>query len=448
MRHIDLFSGIGGFALAVDEVFGKSEHIFCEIDPYCQALLKKRFKGSVIYDDIRTLSRERLTADTNGNGQPRGSEKIHTAETEQQTLGHAEECCAVDILTGGFPCQPFSQAGKRKGTEDDRYLWPEMLRVIREFQPRWIIGENVAGITSMAQRQSDAELEGEACDDEEGGDGGASDGVLFEIIESLQRENYTVQTFIIPACAVGAPHRRDRVWIIAHSNDTGERTPGSEVNTNGKKKNKKWKEQSQLKSCGYDTIAYAGHGNGQRTEDKRKPQRKNRQKNAIKLERSNGRNTKRVDCDTNVLRLQEQRTEQQAGGHRPDNKNVTDTESGCDRRHKRKKLQEGESFSDCSSQGAVSNSTQKRPQGGQQTDGKKRTEPNDEQLYGCSREWDRNWLEVATELCGVDDGVSVRLDRFELSKARHRVERLKALGNAIVPQVAMEIMRGIKKVSA
>jgi DNA (cytosine-5)-methyltransferase 1 len=416
MRHIDLFSGIGGFALAVDEVFGKSEHIFCEIDPYCQALLKKRFKGSVIYDDIRTLSRERLTADTNGNGQPRGSEKIHTAETEQQTLGHAEECCAVDILTGGFPCQPFSQAGKRKGTDDNRYLWPEMLRVIKEFKPTWVIGENVAGITSMAQRQSDAELEGEACDDEEGGDGGASDGVLFEIIESLQRENYTVQTFIIPACAVGAPHRRDRVWIIAHSNDTGERTPGSEVNTNGKKKNKKWKEQSQLKSCGYDTIAYAGHGNGQRTEDKRKPQRKNRQKNAIKLERSNGRNTKRVDCDTNVLRLQEQRTEQQAGGHRPD----------------------GEAFDD---------SEQKRLEGLSVKDKRKKGR-KDESRPMFSSGWDRNWLEVATELCGVDDGVSVRLDRFELSKARHRVERLKALGNAIVPQVAMEIMRGIKKVSA
>ena len=114
MKHLDLFSGIGGFALAADWVWGSVEHIFCEIDPFCHAVLKKHWPNSEIQKDIRTFDGKRFTG-------------------------------TVDILTGGFPCQPFSCAGKRLGGDDDRALWPEMLRVIKEVRPRWVIGENVAG---------------------------------------------------------------------------------------------------------------------------------------------------------------------------------------------------------------------------------------------------------------------------------------------------------------
>ena len=159
MKHLDLFSGIGGFALAASRVWGNEHEIvsFCEIDRFCQKILRKNFPNVPIHEDIKTLHA------------PFG---------------------AVDLVTGGFPCQPFSLAGQRRGSEDDRYLWHEMFRVITEARPRWIIGENVAGIVGMAL-----------------------DGVLSD----LESEGYSTEAIVIPACALNAPHRRDRVWIIANT---------------------------------------------------------------------------------------------------------------------------------------------------------------------------------------------------------------------------------------
>lgn len=162
MRHLDLFSGIGGFSVASESVWGEVEHIFCDIEPFSQAILRKHWPNSKIYGDIKELK--------------------------------GKEVGPVDLLTGGFPCQPFSSAGKRRGKEDDRHLWPEMLRVIRETAPRWIVGENVSGLLTW--------------------NGGL---VLDEVFSDLEAEGYEVWAFVIPACAVGAPHRRDRVWIVAHS---------------------------------------------------------------------------------------------------------------------------------------------------------------------------------------------------------------------------------------
>ncbi len=158
IHHLDLFSGIGGFSLALDTVYGKenTHHTFVEYDPFCQEVLRSHWPHSEIHGDIHAfLSNKRF-----------------------------------DIITGGFPCQPFSVAGFKKGTSDDRFLWPEMFRVIKECRPTWVIGENVTGIIKMAL-----------------------DGVLSD----LESESYSARTFIIPACAVGAPHRRDRTWIVAHS---------------------------------------------------------------------------------------------------------------------------------------------------------------------------------------------------------------------------------------
>lgn len=160
--HLDLFSGIGGFALASNQAGFKTVG-FCEIDPYCQAVLKKHWPGTPIHGDIRGIK---------GN-----------------------DYRGISLLTGGFPCQPFSVAGRKRGKDDDRYLWPEMLRVIREARPRWIVGENVANIVNLALDQVHTDLEG---------------------------EGYEVESVIIPACAVDAPHRRDRVWILAHSGREGQ----------------------------------------------------------------------------------------------------------------------------------------------------------------------------------------------------------------------------------
>lgn len=131
----------------------------------------------------------------------------------------------IDVLTGGFPCQPFSLAGRRGGASDNRYLWPEMLRAIREIQPTWVVGENVAGLLTMVQPGEETDM--------------GRDASLFEanhvyrreqeytiedICRSLEQAGYSVQAFVIPACAVGAPHQRERVWIIAHRNDAGIKT--------------------------------------------------------------------------------------------------------------------------------------------------------------------------------------------------------------------------------
>ena len=168
MTHASLFSGIGGFDLAA-EWAGWFNAFNCEIDSFCRKVLKYHFPQARQYDDIRT------TDFTVWQGR-------------------------IDVLTGGFPCQPFSIAGKRRGTNDDRYLWPEMLRAIREIRPRWIVGENVLGIVNWSQ------------------------GLVFEqVCADLEAEGYSVQPYILPACGVDAPHRRYRTWFVAHTGGYGRR---------------------------------------------------------------------------------------------------------------------------------------------------------------------------------------------------------------------------------
>ena len=153
--HLDLFSGIGGFALAA-KWNGYRTVGFCDNEPYAQAVLKKHWPEVPCHKDIREV--------------------------------RGELYAGVTLLTGGFPCQPFSVAGKQRGKDDNRYLWPEMLRVIQEARPTWIIGENVAGIVNLA---------------------------LDQVCVDLESQGYEVEPIIIPACAVDAPHRRDRCWIVA-----------------------------------------------------------------------------------------------------------------------------------------------------------------------------------------------------------------------------------------
>ncbi len=166
MRHLDLFSGIGGFALAARWV-GWETVGFCEIDPYCQKVLRKHWPDVPIYEDIREL--------------------------DGRTVGH------VDIITGGSPCQPFSVAGKQMGEKDDRDLWPEFTRLVRECETQWAIGENVTGFIRLG---------------------------LDTLLSNLDGLGYSTETFVIPALAVGALHQRDRVWVVANSNCYGPQERG------------------------------------------------------------------------------------------------------------------------------------------------------------------------------------------------------------------------------
>jgi len=162
MKVLDLFSGIGGFSLGLHRA-GMETVQFVEKEDYCQKVLKKNFPNIPIHGDIKSFN---------------GKQYEKT----------------VSLICGGFPCQPYSLAGKRKGKEDDRHLWAEYFRLIQEIRPRWIIGENVPGIINME---------------------------LDQVLSDLASENYSSEALIIPACAVNAPHRRDRVWIIGRRKSMG-----------------------------------------------------------------------------------------------------------------------------------------------------------------------------------------------------------------------------------
>lgn len=174
MKFVSLFAGIGGFDLGLERA-GMKAVAQCEIEPYPQKILKKHWPDIPLAPDIRKLSYNYKT-------------KQLWYKSRVIYVG------SIELVCGGFPCQPFSVAGKQRGKEDNRHLWPEMLRVIREIKPKYVIGENVAGFISMA---------------------------LDDVLSDLEGEGYKCEVFVLPACAVNGIHRRDRVWIIAHSEYDG-----------------------------------------------------------------------------------------------------------------------------------------------------------------------------------------------------------------------------------
>lgn len=185
LRHASLFSGIGGPEVAAS-MLGWENVFHCEINPFGRRVLEYWFPESDSYEDITKTDFRRY----------RGR---------------------IDVLTGGFPCQPFSCAGRRKGSEDDRYLWPEMLRAIREIKPTWVVGENVGGIVSMVQPGSETKVgvQGSLFGEDDGLYEASQQYVVETVCQDLEREGYSVQPVLVPACAVGAPHRRDRVFFIS-----------------------------------------------------------------------------------------------------------------------------------------------------------------------------------------------------------------------------------------
>jgi DNA (cytosine-5)-methyltransferase 1 len=340
MKMVDLFSGIGGFSLAAQWCWGPDLEIeaFVEIDSFCQKVLRKNFPGVPIYDDIKEI--QWVVAESNSGRLERTNSQRRngTNAVGNNTL---VEIRPIDLLTGGFPCQPFSCAGKRAGTEDDRHLWPEMLRAIHEVKPKWVVAENVPGLLTL------------------------EDGMVFEsVCADLEGEGYEVQPVIIPACAQGAPHRRDRVWIVAHA------------------------------KCG--GIPPRGE---------------------------------RIISGKNRQEIGEWETNQPSGAdcHAPD----TDGFHGDDARH---------------DSGEISQFKKAEVSGCDSTNSDKSGSPIREMLRRNLRPefkapignpWQEHWYEVATRLCRVDDGLPRGVDR---------VNRLKALGNSIVPQIALTIFNAIKEV--
>lgn len=370
MTHGSLFSGVGGFDLAA-EWMGWENLFHCEINEWCQKVLKYHFPNSIQYDDITR------TDFTPWRGK-------------------------VNVLTGGFPCQPFSVAGQRKGQEDDRYLWPEMLRAIREIRPTWVIGENVAGILSMVQPGSEVTVESQASlfDKADKETILEQEYVIETVCRDLEREGYTVQPILIPACGVGAPHKRDRVWFIAdrsdarieglrqgreneiHELESTSHSNGTRGFQLGERRNIRDKEQ-------YDP--------GKEPERHEQPSRFGRGGEAY------------VISDTDSPRFQAKGTEQQTTGITGGGlqKDATDTKD---------ELMEG---------------PMRTREGG----------------TGFTDGYSKNpWLEFPTQppVRGRDDGLPFDVDYLAIPFTKWRQESIKAYGNAIVPQVAFEIFKAIE----
>lgn len=365
MTHASLFSGIGGFDLAA-EWMGWQNVFNCEIDSFCRKVLAYHFPEAKQYEDVKT------TDFTIYRGR-------------------------IDVLTGGFPCQPFSLAGKRKGADDNRYLWPEMLRAIREIKPRWVVGENVFGIVNW------------------------SDGMVFEQVQSdLENEGYEVQPYIIPACAVDAPHRRDRVWFVAHRRDAQDTIGDGFVREprNGEEKSNKWQQRMPCAGnsewiCDEERII-TSDGSHARSE-------------ILQREGAIGVCKSSISADTQCSRsnaLHKEVESCKSDGH------FLDGDGG------------ESSTADLSCPGQSS----PRPRQG-------------EVRRGDSRDiwrWDFSKFPTQSPVCGGDDGLSDRLDacpvpewlkvnkRWRFSGWWRR-ESIKAYGNAVVPQIPYLIFQTIEQ---
>lgn len=349
------------------------ENLFhCEINEWCQKVLRFHFPKSIQYDDIAR------TDFTSWRGK-------------------------VDVLTGGFPCQPFSTAGKRRGAEDDRYLWPEMLRAIREIRPAWVIGENVAGITSMVQPGSEVTVESQASLFE------TSDKetlleqeyVIETVCRDLEREGYSVQPILIPACGVGAPHRRDRVWFIAHSEGDGDR--GASHEGGGTAQGSYGKEIEQ---------SFIGSGEAY------------------------------VISDTDSPRFQAKGTEQQTTGITGGGlqKDATDTYGEKLQKWLKNNGREIEEENIARLDNGVERSCCIRAFADSENERLSTIGITDR----VSSE--ERWKDFPTQppVRGRDDGLPFDVDYLAIPFTKWRQESIKAYGNAIVPQVAFEIFKAIE----
>jgi len=385
LKILDLFSGLGGFSLGLERTGNFETVAFCEIDKYCTLLLQKHWKGTKIYNDVKEITKERLKAD---------------------------EVQLPNIITGGFPCQPFSVAGKQKGTSDDRHLWPEMFRIIKEFTPRWVVGENVKGITNI------------------------QDGMVFETVcTDLEGEGYEVRTFNIPAAGVGAPHRRERIWIIANRKE-------SMVNPDDVRlEQHNTAEEEAPRRRTSTTFEPTGSADMENTRRTLRPGTELREKNEDETGKEDANQHQRSGSpsESDVADTQGERTRENDEGLRSrtsrisgrQKTTVANTDEG--RSHGQKhKIQTGRNIPISSSEdvanteGSLGNDFQTIAR----TSGSTTQEVSGDR---SSVRGESAWWNFEPDVGRVAHGVP------------GRVYRLKALGNSIVPQIAQEIGRAIIK---
>ncbi len=433
--HGSLFSGFDAPSLASFQM-GWENAFHCEVNNFCNIILKYWFPNSEHYEDITKTDFKKW----------RGK---------------------IDVLTGGFPCQPFSVAGQRKGADDNRYLWPQMLRAIQEIQPTWVIGENVAGILTMVQPGEETEVANGYSIFEENNRKRVllrQEYVVETICQDLEREGYSIQPMLIPACSVGAPHRRDRVWFVAHRTNAGteevrrewQNTILSDGTTsitsskrccgrcdnreerciyNDRKRNSeenKWKRNKWQHRTGEDGTAASDS----------QCQRSRQVHEKIQSEKSDGNsaNCNRYEWDAAYTDSEKLQKRIEAGGRSDTKKDGTRMDNGPER------------FSDL--QYAL-DSDNKRLQGfhiSQWDDTDKR-----EIKKRCIKQYSchggrtlptKDWEDFPTQppVCSRDDGLSFDVDGLTIPFTKWRQESIKGYGNAIVPQVILEIYKAIEEV--
>ena len=314
LKVLDLFSGIGGFSLGLERTGGFSTVAFCEIEEFPRKVLAKHWPDVPCFNDVRTL----------------------------------EYGGSVDVICGGYPCQPFSVAGNRKGQEDDRHLWPAMFSLIKKHRPTWVLGENVAGHISMG---------------------------LDDVLADLEGEGYECRAFVIPACAVGANHRRDRIWIIGNAQHDGQSAAAKSGglkeairnNTKGQNKASKFKG-ADIFSANAKCERHGGRGKNKDSINSARTSSKNKRHNGQKIW---CKTSPCPECDEN---------------------NVTNTISKRTQRQRSKSVQRKSAFSWC------------------------------ENIRRIEDYFNRSDIPQPL-ICREDDGFS------------RRVDRLRGLGNAVVPQI-------------
>lgn len=396
MRLLDLFSGIGGFSYAAETLIGGYETVaFCEMDEFCQKVLKKHWPQVPIYHDVRTLDATRLGR--------------------------------IDIVTGGYPCQPFSQAGRRQGEEDERHLWPEMLRIIKSCQPRYVVAENVAGHVTMG---------------------------LDQVLTDLEDQGYTTRPIIVPACAKNAPHRRDRVWIIGqlttNTNYNDDGTPRIEIDQEQQTIEQGWKKQLFFEFSRHDEVmANTENVRGEQTEWQGWESSRRGSQNI------SGFKTEREEID----RSDATNSESKGLAHSNEREICITKQSGMDSNEKRNrsKVWSKPTRRNKLSTENVANSCSEGSQGGLHRGQIQRRQTKQQHIGHTSTvcEQPKERAETVVGKMGdMADGISTGLLRHFDREPDHiprvttgekdRAKKLKALGNSIVPQVAAEILLAIR----
>lgn len=425
MNYASLFSGIGGAEVAAS-MMGWQNLFHCEIQEFPRKVLDYWFPNSESYEDITKTD---------------------------FTKWHGK----VDVLTGGFPCQPFSLAGRRKGADDNRYLWPQMLRAIRQIHPTWVVGENVNGIKTMVEScqvtqmgRTDYLFEENHLYREE------SRFTLDKICADLEAEGYSVQPIVIPACAIGAPHRRDRVWIIAHRSDPRAET----VQQEGQDGICSARPSTHTQCDGHSPQ---GHGN-QRARAKKSKKRKNRPQSRSRRHGSGKTLAHTLQHRSHQVHQDHQfqfpdgarsnsLSGQWSSSHSYGNGGKTlQPSEGTERTGRKRDVQPKErstspEWADRLSGFPLSPHANGCgwDEGEHEYASSQKPQQGESQSSGADSPQSR-WRNFPTQspVCRGNDGIPFDVDSLTISFPKWRQESIKAYGNAWVPQVAYEIFRAIE----